>query len=621
MEMEVDREAVPRQQRLRFTYRGKEFVLAITASSTLRELGQELQSATGISPQTMKLLVPRGARGALEPFSEECAMLSLGECGIEEGKVLRVMGALPHETVEVSGALQKDTRSLGFEEEEERARRRASSASATGKLPAGPYTFQDFKTLQLPGVQMTPPPPKALELLHALASDRGIIAIMNKYRWRVGVLSEMAPEGLVGISPKCLLGFNKNRGEEISLRLRTDDLKGFRKYESIRKTLLHELAHMVHDEHDENFHQLDKLLNKESLELDWTRSRGQSLSGMKHQVPDSIEDDSEVLRKGHRLGGGSSSVLNVKVAAANAALNRLKENAESSKPDDKKDGEPDPDETQAYESEPDPDELHAYRPETWEPDPDEKESHREPDPDENKHHGEPDPDEKETLKDYREPDPDENEHHGEPDPDEKETLKDYREPDPDENEHHGEPDPDEKETLKDYREPDPDDNDPGDNKRTKLPEDPKEPDPDDGLRHGSPFQKDVEVMEMGELDMEIKRINAAAAAASSRLEDSIAMLTRQATPLEAAMAFQTLVKILSNVMEHPNEEKFRRIKKNNPVFQERVAKFAGAIELLKMVGFAEEAAMSSFVLKTNDPGLLWLARSLVTSALGSYVHG
>lgn len=36
----------------------------------------------------------------------------------------------------------------------------------------------------------------------------------------------------------------QNRGEEISLRLRTDDLKGFRKYESIKKTLLHELVLM-----------------------------------------------------------------------------------------------------------------------------------------------------------------------------------------------------------------------------------------------------------------------------------------------------------------------------------------------------------------------------------------
>lgn len=34
----------------------------------------------------------------------------------------------------------------------------------------------------------------------------------------------------------------QNHGEEISLRLRTDDLKGFRKYESIKKTLLHELV-------------------------------------------------------------------------------------------------------------------------------------------------------------------------------------------------------------------------------------------------------------------------------------------------------------------------------------------------------------------------------------------
>lgn len=34
----------------------------------------------------------------------------------------------------------------------------------------------------------------------------------------------------------------QNMGEEISLRLRTDDLKGFRKYESIKRTLLHELV-------------------------------------------------------------------------------------------------------------------------------------------------------------------------------------------------------------------------------------------------------------------------------------------------------------------------------------------------------------------------------------------
>ena len=40
-------------------------------------------------------------------------------------------------------------------------------------------------------------------------------------------------------------GVNINAGQEISLRLRTDDLRGFRRYDSIRQTLCHELAHMV----------------------------------------------------------------------------------------------------------------------------------------------------------------------------------------------------------------------------------------------------------------------------------------------------------------------------------------------------------------------------------------
>ena len=33
------------------------------------------------------------------------------------------------------------------------------------------------------------------------------------------------------------------QGQEISLRLRTDDMRGFRKYLKIRETLVHELAH------------------------------------------------------------------------------------------------------------------------------------------------------------------------------------------------------------------------------------------------------------------------------------------------------------------------------------------------------------------------------------------
>lgn len=84
-------------------------------------------------------------------------------------------------------------------------------------------------------------------------------------------------------------------GEEISLRLRTgncpsptaeiashicskriqhslssfltstDDFEGFRHYSIIVKTVLHELAHMVHSEHDKHFHALNNQLNKVRL--------------------------------------------------------------------------------------------------------------------------------------------------------------------------------------------------------------------------------------------------------------------------------------------------------------------------------------------------------------------
>ncbi|CAM9409290.1 unnamed protein product [Laminaria digitata] len=52
------------------------------------------------------------------------------------------------------------------------------------------------------------------------------------------------------------MGLNQNHGQKILLRLRTDDLKGFRKVLSIRKVLFHELAHNDISEHDDSFYRL-----------------------------------------------------------------------------------------------------------------------------------------------------------------------------------------------------------------------------------------------------------------------------------------------------------------------------------------------------------------------------
>ena len=62
---------------------------------------------------------------------------------------------------------------------------------------------------------------KAREILTELANDEGVLAILEKYKWTVGCLAELYPEGYVGVSDVCILGLNQNTGSTILLRLRT----------------------------------------------------------------------------------------------------------------------------------------------------------------------------------------------------------------------------------------------------------------------------------------------------------------------------------------------------------------------------------------------------------------
>lgn len=96
------------------------------------------------------------------------------------------------------------------------------------------YTFHRISVL--PEFQQQD---KARQLLERLRDDRGVRAIMNQRRWSVGELIELSPFEV------SILGYNRNAGQLIAIRLRTDDLTGFRHYDSIRKVLLHELTHNV----------------------------------------------------------------------------------------------------------------------------------------------------------------------------------------------------------------------------------------------------------------------------------------------------------------------------------------------------------------------------------------
>lgn len=48
---------------------------------------------------------------------------------------------------------------------------------------------------------------------------------------------------------------------------------------------------------------------------------------------------------------------------------------------------------------------------------------------------------------------------------------------------------------------------------------------------------------------------------------------------------ETLCKYLNNIADHPSEEKYRRIRLNNRIFQERVLPLEGALEFLQAAGF------------------------------------
>lgn len=120
---------------------------------------------------------------------------------------------------------------------------------------------------------------------------------MRAHKFSVGVLTEMNPAEHITRESRTL-GLNRNRGEVIELRLRTDAYDGYRDYKVIRKTLCHELAHNVFGEHDRNFWDLTNAIEKEVDKSDW-RSGGQSVSNEEFYDPNDRGEDG-----GHVDGGG-----------------------------------------------------------------------------------------------------------------------------------------------------------------------------------------------------------------------------------------------------------------------------------------------------------------------------
>jgi hypothetical protein len=95
----------------------------------------------------------------------------------------------------------------------------------------------------------------ARRLLEQLATDPGVVAVLVERQLVVGTLGEMDPIDDRLMQQKqqqggCLLGYNTNGGARIDIKLRHDNLKGFRPYPDLVATLLHELSHNWVGEHN-----------------------------------------------------------------------------------------------------------------------------------------------------------------------------------------------------------------------------------------------------------------------------------------------------------------------------------------------------------------------------------
>ncbi|GJP67466.1 hypothetical protein CLOP_g24286 [Closterium sp. NIES-67] len=83
---------------------------------------------------------------------------------------------------------------------------------------------------------------------------------------------------------------------------------------------------------------------------------------------------------------------------------------------------------------------------------------------------------------------------------------------------------------------------------------------------------------------------------------------------QVKVAYETMLKYISNIAQRPGEDKFRRIRLANAAFQERVAVFPEAIDFLLLCGFEKDAQGEHLVMSAEK------AAPEVLNAAGAELH-
>lgn len=301
--------------------------------ATIQDLSDTVAEELHIPPTNQKFLITPKTGLLKPPFKDP----SLALKPLLEKKIV-LMGATMAEVEELESDIA---------ERKARISRRKAALLAGRKVKASKnrdwkkvqdearYTFHTIRPLPY-----LPNPEKSQRFLERLRDDAGIKTAMRKHGFSVGLLTEMNPAEHTTHESRTL-GLNRNRGEVIELRLRTDAYDGYRDYKVIRKTLCHELAHNVWGEHDQHFWKLCRELEAEVDKNDYRRG-GHSVGAQEFYNPDDEGVDEEADEGGwvggsYVLGGGggdaSSSVpsglLDRREIMARAAEERMRKQDET----------------------------------------------------------------------------------------------------------------------------------------------------------------------------------------------------------------------------------------------------------------------------------------------------
>ncbi|CZT11721.1 probable WSS1 Protein involved in sister chromatid separation and segregation [Rhynchosporium agropyri] len=247
------------------TFHGASHTYNFPSDATILDLSDEIADTLSIPSSNQKFMVSK--LGLLKPPFKDPNLL---------------LTALINHKITLLGSTAQEASSISLAREE--ASRRVNRRNARPAQKVKAYKTHDWKKEQeenqytfttLRPLPYLPNPNKSLKFLQRLKDDIGIKAAMRRHKFIVPLLTEMNPvehtqsnyEGTTRT-----LGLNRNAGEVIELRLRTDAYDGYRDYKTIRKTLCHELAHNVHGSHDRKFWDLCKLIEKEVEKADYTKS-------------------------------------------------------------------------------------------------------------------------------------------------------------------------------------------------------------------------------------------------------------------------------------------------------------------------------------------------------------